>query len=49
VHLDPEMVNVLVTLKENIAMVDWSIDEDVEEEILEVESKVEKFLQNSRL
>jgi hypothetical protein len=27
--LTPEMVNVLVTLKENRAMVDWSIDEDM--------------------
>jgi hypothetical protein len=36
------MVNVLVTLKENRAMVDWSIDEDVEEKVVEVEIKVEK-------
>jgi hypothetical protein len=35
------MVNVLVTLKENRAMVGWSIDEDVEEEEVEVEIKVE--------
>jgi hypothetical protein len=40
--LTPELVNVLVTLKENRAMVDWSIDGDVEEEVVEVESKVEK-------
>jgi hypothetical protein len=38
------MVNVLVTLKENRAMVDWSIDGDVEEEVVEVKSKVEKSL-----
>jgi hypothetical protein len=40
----PEMVNVLSTLKENRAMVDWSIDDDAEkeEEVVEVESKVEK-------
>jgi hypothetical protein len=30
--LTPEMANVLVSLKENRAMVDLSIDEDVEEE-----------------
>jgi hypothetical protein len=43
--LTPEMVNVLMTLKENRAMVDWSIDGDVEEEeeVVAVESKVEKF------
>jgi hypothetical protein len=39
-NLTPEMVYVLVTLKENRAMVDWSIDEDVEEKLVEVESKV---------
>jgi CRISPR/Cas system Type II protein with McrA/HNH and RuvC-like nuclease domain len=44
----PESVYAWVTLKENRAMVDWSIDEVVEEEVVEVESKVEKFLQNSR-
>jgi hypothetical protein len=32
--LTPEMVNVLVTLKEKRAMVDWSIDEDVKEEVV---------------
>jgi hypothetical protein len=31
------MVNLLVTLKENRAMVDWSIDEDVEEEVVKGE------------
>jgi hypothetical protein len=36
------MMNVLVTLKENRAMVDWSINEDVEEEVVEVERKVGK-------
>jgi hypothetical protein len=45
--LTPEMVNVLVTLKENRAMVDWSIAEDVDEEVVEVESKVEKFLKTA--
>jgi hypothetical protein len=40
--LTPEIINVLVTLKENRAMVDWSIGEDVEEKVVEVESKVEK-------
>jgi hypothetical protein len=29
-------------------MVDWSIDEDAEEKLADVESKVEKVLQNSR-
>jgi hypothetical protein len=42
------MVNVMATLKENRAMVDWYFDEDVEEEVVEVESKVEKVLQDSR-
>jgi hypothetical protein len=46
--LTPDMVNVSVTLKENSAMVDWDIAEDVEEEVIEVESEVEKFLQNSK-
>jgi hypothetical protein len=36
--LAPEIINVLVTLKENRAMVDWSIGEDVEEKIVEMES-----------
>jgi hypothetical protein len=40
--LTPEIINVLVTLKENRAMVDWSIGGDVEEKVVEVESKVEK-------
>jgi hypothetical protein len=39
----------LVTLKENRAMVDWSIDGDVEEEeeVVEVKSKVEKSLKTA--
>jgi hypothetical protein len=44
-NFPPCMVNVLVTLKENIAMVDWAIDGDVkeeEEEVVEMESVVEK-------
>jgi hypothetical protein len=36
------MVNVLATLKENNAIVDWDMYEDVEEEVVEVASTVEK-------
>jgi hypothetical protein len=35
------MVNVLATLKYNRAMVDWSIDEDEEDKLVEVKSKFE--------
>jgi hypothetical protein len=43
------MVNVLVTLKENRAMVDWSIDEDMVEKILEVESRIERNPQKQQV
>jgi hypothetical protein len=45
-NLLPEMVKVLVSLKENRAMVDWSIDGDVEEEeeVVEVEVKLKNPL-----
>jgi hypothetical protein len=41
-NLTPEIINVSVTLTENRAMVDWSIGEDVEEKVVEMESKVKK-------
>jgi hypothetical protein len=46
--LTPAMVDVLVTLKKNSAMNEWAIDEDMEEEVVELESEVEKVPQNSR-
>jgi hypothetical protein len=48
--LTPEIINVLVTLKENRAMVDWSsIGEDVEEKVVEMESKVKNPLKRQVL
>jgi hypothetical protein len=41
------MVNALVPLKQNRAVVYLSIAEDVKEEVVEVESKVEKVAQKA--
>jgi hypothetical protein len=43
-NLTPELVNMMVTLKENISMVDWSIDGNLEEKEEELEIRVQKSL-----